>query len=487
MARRMIRARRASPYLLYLVIAFAVLTVACAVGWGWMYSKANQTELHVFGQVRIENAGGDTEGLWRTLLDTHSEDGPNLWDVIEKKTKVANEYRGEILRLSTRLTGDVFDTQHGTQLRQSVSDILKGTNDILVQTGQAVQESYAVGADTAAADVRPSHTVAAIRSLVQRIKALVSQIKQDASAIGDLQTQLKGVQDELATAKAEHARKQAQLQQNLDDEKVRLTTARDDAVQQTGQFKQMKQETDDRIVAEQTKANRDRDQLNRQISILTNQLKEMARVVEEFRRVPTETGVDGRIVNIAELGVVAYADLGKKDGVLLGMTFSVFSPNELGKTLPQPKAHCRIVKIMGDACELRIYELQGDDPVVIGDVLHNPVYDRQRRMRFMLIGKVDIDGDGVDDSEQLKALIQEFGGRVDTRLTVQTDYVVAGEEPAVPAPPPAGAAPQERADFESKRKDFIAYVEVKANAENFSIPVLSLNRFLGLVGIAGQG
>jgi len=142
---------------------------------------------------------------------------------------------------------------------------------------------------------------------------------------------------------------------------------------------------------------------------------------------------------------------------------------------------------MANACELRIYELQGDNPVVIGDVLHNPVYDRQRRMRFMLIGKVDIDGDGVDDSEQLKALIQEFGGRVDTRLTVQTDYVVAGEEPVVPVPPPAGAPPQERADFESKRKQFIAYVEVKANAENFSIPVLSLNRFLGLVGIAGQG
>ncbi len=485
MARRMIRARRASPYLLYLVIAFSVLTVACAVGWGWMYSRCNQTELNTFGQLRIENAAGDTETLWRTLLDTYRDDGANLWDVIEKKAEQSNVYRSEILRLTERLTGDPFSTQHGTQLRQSVSDVLKSTNDVLVQTGQVIRESYAAGG-SGAADVRTTSMVAAIRSLVQRIKALVMQVKQDATTAGDLQTQIKGLQDELTAAKAEHARQQAQLQQNLDDEKVRVTTARDNAVQQSDQFKQEKDRIQDRLIAERTGWTRERDKLNRQNSVLRNQVKDMSEIVAIFRKVPTETGVDGRIVNIAEQGVVAYADLGNKDGVLLGMTFSVFSPNELGKTVPQPKAHCRIVKIMDSACELRIYELQGDNPVVIGDVLHNPVYDRQRRMRFMLIGKIDIDADGVDDSEQLKALIQEFGGRVDTRLTVQTDYVVAGEEPAVPAPPPPGAAAQERADFESKRKDFIGYVEVKANAENFSIPVLSLNRFLGLVGIAGK-
>jgi len=487
MARRMIRARRASPYLLYLVIAFAVLTVACAVGWGWMYSKANQAELNVFGQVRIENAAGDTEGLWRTLMGTYSDDGANLWDIIDKKAQLADDYHHEIQRLSTQLTGDVFETEQGAQLRQSVSDVLKATNDILVQTGQAIQESYAVGADAAAADVRPSHTVAAIRSLVQRIKALVSQIKQNTSTISDLQTQLKGVQDELAVAKAEHTRKQQQLQDSHNDEKARLTTARDNAVQQAEQFKQEKDRIQDTYIADQRKHALEVDKLTRQISVLTNQLKDMSDVVAEFRKVPTETGVDGRVVNIAEQGVVAYADLGKKDGVLLGMTFSVFSPNELGKTKPQPKAHCRIVKIMDNACELRIYELQGDNPVVIGDVLHNPVYDRQRRMRFMLIGTLDVDGDGVDDAEQLKALIQEFGGGVDTRLTVQTDYVVAGEKPDVPAPPAAGAPPDERVKFETKLKEFKHYSSVRADAENFSIPVLSLNRFLGLVGIAGQG
>ncbi|MBE3132712.1 MAG: hypothetical protein IMZ55_04510 [Acidobacteria bacterium] len=489
MARRTIRARRASPYLLYLVIAFSVLTVACAIGWAWMYSLKSQVELNVFGQARIEGAP-EIEDLWRGVLDNpeYKETGDNLVDILDKKVELANTYRSEIQRLTERLAGDPFTTQRGNQLRQSVSDVLKSTNDILVQTEQAVQESYAVGGDASTADVKTTSMVAAIRSLVQRVKALVLQVKQDATAVGDLEGKITGLQEELAAAKAEHTRQTAQLQQNLDDEKTRITTARDSAVQQSEQFKEEMQRITDRLIAERGTWAKERDKLSREVLTLQNNLKEMAQEIAAFRKVPTETGVDGHIVSIAEQGqtLVAYGDLGKKDGVLLGMTFSIFSPSELGKTLPKPKAQCRIVKIMDNSCELRIYEIQRDSPVVIGDVLHNPVYDRSRRMRFVLVGKMDIDGDGLDDSEQLKALIQDFGGKTDPALTVQADFLIVGEEPTVVAPPAADASPQERVKYEEHRKAFIQYTEAKARAENFSIPVLSLNPFLGLVGIAGE-
>ena len=489
MARRTIHARRASPYLLYLVIAFSVLTVACAVGWGWMYSLKGQTELNAFGQARIQNATS-VEDLWRSVFDNpdYKDGGDNLVDILQKKVELANTYRSEIQRLTERLSGDPFTTQHGNPLRQSISDVLKSTNDILVQTQQAIQESYAVGGDATTADVKTTSMVAAVRSLVQRVKALVLQVKQDATAVGQLEGQIKGLQDELAAAKAEQARQMAQTQQNLTDEKTRLTTARDGAVQQSEQFKEEMQRITDRLIAERRAWTTERDKLTREINTLQNNLKDMAKEVAVFRRVPTETGVDGHVVSLAEQGggVVAYGDLGKKDGVLLGMTFSIFAPSELGKTVPTPKAQCRIVKIMDNASELRIYEIQRDSPVVAGDVLHNPVYDRSRRMRFVLVGKMDIDGDGVDDSEQLKALVQDFGGRIDPNLTVQADFLVVGEEPVVVAPPSADAPPQERVKYEQQRKAFIEYTEARARAENFSIPILSLNRFLGLVGLAGQ-
>jgi len=485
MARRMIRARRTSPYLLYLVIAFAILTVACAVGWGWMYSQKGEVLRRTFGEARLQSVP-DTTQLWRRALDQYKDAGNNLLDIIEAKDEQANVYRKEIQRLTERLSGDPFQSQFGEELRQSVSDVLKSTSDILVQTEQKLQASYAVGEEAAPADVKPTSMVAAIRALVQRVDALGQQVREDDAAIKNLETQVEGGRGELDAAKAEHKRQEAQLQQNLDDEKQRLTQARTSAEEMAQRLKEDKDLVQEQFIRERRKWRQEADQLKNQITMLQNDLKDLSEVVAQFRKVPTETGVDGHIVSIAEQGQVAYGNLGKDDGVLLGMTFSIFSPSELGTPTPKPKASCRIVKIMENACELRIYEIQGDSPVVTGDVLHNPVYDRQRRMRFVLVGKMDTDGDGFDDTEELKALIQEFGGRIDDQLTVQADFLVVGEEPPVPAPPGPTDGPQKQQEYQEARKQFIAFTEAKARAENFSIPILNLNRFLGLVGIAGQ-
>ncbi len=485
MARRMIRARRTSPYLLYLVIAFAVLTVASAVGWGWTYSQKSEALRRTFGAQRLTSVP-DTTQLWRRALEQYTDDGDNLLDIIENKDEQANVYRKEIQRLTERLSGDPFTNQFGEELRQSVSDVLKSTSDILVQTEQKLQASYAVGDQSAPADIQPTSMVSAIRALVQRVDALGQQVVEDDATIENLEARIEGLGGELDVAKAEQKRQIAQLQQELADEKQRITQARTSAEDMAQRMKEEKDRIQDQMLEERARNRQQVDQLKNQITTLQNDLKDLSEVVDQFRQVPTETGVDGRIVSIAEQGNVAYGNLGKDDGILLGMTFSIFSPNELGTTKPQPKAHCRIVKIMENSCELRIYEIEGDNPAVAGDVLHNPVYDRERRMRFVLVGKMDTDGDGFDDTEELKALIQEFGGRIDDELTVQADFLVVGEEPPVPAPPGPADQPQKQQEYQEARKNFIAYTEAKARAENFSIPILNLNRFLGLVGIAGQ-
>jgi len=482
----MIRAQRSSPYLLYLVIAFAILTVGGWVFGAWMYSKQQQTLRHVFGEPMLQ-ATPDITVLWNETQDKYRDDGNTLVQVIETKEARANTYRKEIQRLTERLAGDPFSNQFGEDLRQSVSDVLKATNDILILTEQELQQSLEVGGEVPRADIKPTTMVAAIRSLVQRTSALVLQIKEHKSTIDSLNAQIKGLEGELAAAKGEHKRQVGQLQNELNDEKKRLAEARQSAEDLSQRLKEDMQRLQDRLVVDRRAWDTEREAFKRELMKLQNQLKDMGQIVAKFREVPSESGVDGHIVSIGQEVGVAYADLGKGDGVLLGMPFSIFSPNELGKPVPQPKANARIIKIMDNASELRIYEMQGENPVVAGDVLHNPVYDRQRRMRFVLVGKMDIDGDGIDDTEELKALIQQFGGRIDDQLTVQADFLVVGEEPPVPAPPSQGAPPQVVNEYEQQRAKFIEYSTAKANAENFAIPILNLNRFLGLAGIAGQG
>jgi hypothetical protein len=45
----------------------------------------------------------------------------------------------------------------------------------------------------------------------------------------------------------------------------------------------------------------------------------------------------------------------------------------------------------------------------------------------------------------------------------------------------------ERQQYDDAVKRFKAYAETKAAADNFGVPMLSLNRFLGLMGLAGGG
>jgi len=485
MARRTIRARYASPYLLYLVIAFAALTVICAVGWGWMYSNKSRVETNTFGIQRLDEAAAAQTDLWQQIFDKYPAEGTTLVDIIEAKDKLANEYRSEIQRLTERIAGDPFSTQRGAELRQSVSDVVKAATDLLAQAGDTLKKSYQVGTE-AAGQVQVPTFQTAVRALIQRIDGLVAQVNQDAAAIAQLDGQIRGLQAELQTAKDEHARQVAQLQSQLEDEKKRLTAARDIAVEESNKLNASLQRVTERLIAERRQWNTERDKTQHDTQVLRSNLKDLGEELTSFRKVPTETTAAGRIVRIADQSSVAYADLGKKDGVLLGMTFSIFSPGELGKTEPKPKAQARLVKIMDDSCELRTYQLQSDNPVVVGDILHNPIYDRQRHLRFMLVGKMDIDGDGLDDTEQLKALIQEFGGRVDDKLSAQTDYLVVGEEPAVVSAPAPGAGPMEQQLYEDARKRLIEYTDAKAGAETYSIPILSMNRFLGLVGIAQQ-
>jgi len=480
----MIRARRASPYQLYLLIAFVVIAVGLGVGLAWTWSLMDQHNMNTFGLERLQRAKESGRDVWREVLDKYQGEGATLVDVIEAKEKLANEYRFEIQRLTDRLLGDPFSTQQGQQLRQSVSDVLNTTNDVLVLCSDALKKSYQV-VSAQGGEVQMTSMQLAVRSAIQRIEALVLEVRQNNQSMEDLKGQIKGLQAELAAAKEQHAVQVTQLQQNLDDERKRISAARDSAVQQSGQFNEETKRVRDQLVEERRQWKIEKEKLGREILTRDNALNDLKEKLETLGKLPTELAADGHVVKVAELGSVAYADIGKKDGVLLGMPFSVFSPVEFGREEPVSKASARVVRIMDDASELRV-TVQGNEPVVAGDVLHNPVYDRGRRLRFLLIGKIDMDGDGTDDSGSLKALIQELGGRVETELSVQTDYLIAGEQPAVAAAPGPDAGPMEQQLFNEAKAAFVAYTASMDRAKDFGIPILSLNRFLGLMGLVNR-
>jgi hypothetical protein len=493
MARRTVRTQRSSPYLIVLVVIISVLFVAAAVGWGWTWSIRNEELANTFGQARLDAASQrENANLFvETRKKYEAPDNTPLLDIIEQKDQLAKDYRSEIPRLVLELSGTSPETEQGANLRQSASNAIKEAEDVLGAASQTLQKSYeGTGAQAGAAksgEVKPKNTLEAARALTMRLEALIAQVRADAVAATNLQSKIDGLQAENTAVKEEQTRQLAQEKAKFDDEQRRLLADRESAINLSKQLDQKLKEAVDRLMGERKQWLFEREKLDKQILTLNNNLKEITTIQLKMRPVPTETGIDGRIVSVGEEGTVAYGDLGKKDSVILGMTFSIFSRSEIGKEKPQPKAEGRIVKIMEKSCEVRLYNIRSDNPVIPGDILVNPVYDRERRLRFVLIGKIDIEGSGADQSEQLKGLVQKFGGRVEEEVTPPVDYLIVGDEPQVPPQPAAGTSAIEQTQYKVAREQYITYHEAIAKAEQFGIPMLSVNRFLGLMGMVGAG
>jgi len=485
MARRTIHARRASPYLLYLMIAFIVLAVAGWVLWGWTFSARNEIQRDTLGMTRINQAADSGRDPMKELLNKYKDEGPNLADILEAKTKLADAYAVEIQRLTFSLIGEEYKGQRGDILRGSVSDAVNQTTQLLSEAKEGAEKSYA--------DVKDQPTTVQIASMKDAVTVLQRRIGELVGRVGQVEGAKAGVDTELATAKGEleavktqHEQEMAQKDANYAKEKTDLTTARDDAVKSQGQLSEQLQRLQDRMIAKDRENRTQKDALDRKVTEQVNTINELRKRIEGFIKLPTESAVDGRIISVGESGAVAYGDLGKDDGILMGMTFSIFSPSELGKDEAAPKGSARVVKILDHSCEMRVFQAAGQDPVVVNDLLHNPIYDRQRRLHFVLAGRMYVDDDTEDDTEALKAMIQKFGGKVDANVSLQTDYLVLGEEPRPLASPATDATPEERQAYEVARKAFLDFSAAKAQADDFSIPILSLNRFLGLAGMAGR-
>ncbi len=483
MARRTIQARRASPYLLYLLIAFVVLTLVFAVLFILAYNKWSTERVYVFGEARIERAAEINADLWMDLTSRYPQlQTTNLVDVVNARDELAKAYEADIHQLLEVLTADPFQNQSERELRLTASAERARTNQRLEAANNTLMTSFQVagGQGEKAGSVQ-----AALDVLSDRITDLMGNINEDAKRLVELQNQLDARLAELDVAKAQYAEDIRQQVVAHQAEKGRLEAARDSALATIQALEANIEQIKDQQLADRREKFAQEEKFRLEVNSLNNQLAEIRERLEKFREAPKEVDIDGKIVRVAEFGNVAYCDLGRQDGVLLGLTFSIFGENTIGLPGAAPKAQARVVRILGASSELRVYEQ--DRPVVAGDVLINPVYDRTRRMSFRLVGKIDIDDDGRDDTERLKGLIQQYGGRIDDSLSVKTDYLVTGEEPTVLSPPGAEAPPAQREAYERARRAFEAYIGEMAKAQNYGIPILSLNRFLGLVGIAGQG
>jgi hypothetical protein len=206
---------------------------------------------------------------------------------------------------------------------------------------------------------------------------------------------------------------------------------------------------------------------------------------------PNEASLaDGNVISIDPGNTAITFDRGRRDKVILGMRFSVYShatairPGASGE-YPAGKAIVEVVNVGETSSSARVIQETKGNPVVRGDVVANAIYDPNKVYTFLVYGNFDANGDGVPtpaEAEDVKALIQSWGAKVAAEISGEVDFLVLGQRPILPPPP--GVNDPLPVVLEYQRLDAMAnkYDELFRTANSTSIPVLNENRLYTLIG-----
>lgn len=485
MAKRVAAQRRG---LLYGMIAALFVAVILAV---FLFMQMN--ELQNLRKLLVDKEV-DSEVVQTKLRDIQqrleslgvlpSEGAMSLEQAIDKLVDRTTMYEKDINDLGFAVTGQESSSAQGAALHNKVLD---------VQGYIAKAKTKAAGTLTVAPQATklqelqattPKNLVAAIDLLDTHVRTLAKDYETKVAAIRKLEADKVAIdgqrQTELANQKTEA---DAQIK-TRDDRITKLEGEVKAALEQSDRIRKDYEDarkTHNEYITETKKQLQER--IN-EINLLNSTIKELS--VRIARAQAREFEPDGRILNLDPGAETGFINLGKGDGVFNGLTFVAFDPTELGKEKPQAKGFIRLTNVMENSSEFYIVGLtRKSDPIVEGDLITNAAFDRERPFNFAVVGRMDINGDGAEDTEWVKTHIRRVGGKVQDQVTVQTDYLVVGDDPMTWLPPSgATPSPQQQVLMDKIKKEQAAFGEATDMAQRLHIPVLNQNRFLSLIGIA---
>ena len=196
---------------------------------------------------------------------------------------------------------------------------------------------------------------------------------------------------------------------------------------------------------------------------------------------------DGIILKAVPGDDVVYISLGRDDRLVLDLVFAVYSAEGGIPKSGRSKAQIRVVSINANSADCEVVRLRPGEIISEGDLIANPVFDADRPVSFVVLGKYDLDRNGVFDTDgaaEIEALITNWGGRVLTNLTGLTDFVVVGAPPRAPRKN-ADQSPEQAMRDKKLQAGRDRFAETLKQAHLLSVPVLSERVFLSYLGYNG--
>lgn len=148
---------------------------------------------------------------------------------------------------------------------------------------------------------------------------------------------------------------------------------------------------------------------------------------------------DGSISHVSQGGLV-WIDLGSADALRPLVTFSVYDADVRDTSRTDPKGTIEVKMVMSDhQAEARITSDDPRNPILRGDKIYSPAWQRGKQLHFAFTGIIDVNGDGASDLQLVRNLVTlndslvdaylSDEGNVEGAMSVSTRYLVLGRLP----------------------------------------------------------
>jgi len=201
---------------------------------------------------------------------------------------------------------------------------------------------------------------------------------------------------------------------------------------------------------------------------------------------------DGEILLVDEYSKIVHINIGSEQHVYPGLTFGVYEQNVPIPKDGKGKGEIEVFNVAKNMSTARIIKSDPTNPILKGDVIANLVWSKDKPNIFVVSGEFDLNGNGINDPEadnKIKALIENWGGKVEDAVSVNTTFVVLGTPPTVlekPTYDQLAIDPLAMDKYEASLKRLEDYKQVLKQAQALNIPILNYDRFLYLIGYKSQ-
>ncbi|MEM7311804.1 MAG: hypothetical protein AAF497_01505 [Planctomycetota bacterium] len=319
-------------------------------------------------------------------------------------------------------------------------------------------------------------------------KQLVKVVQERNQQISDMLANESKLKNDINTLKTQMNDKLTEAESGHDKAGTDLQKQRAEFEKQLDSLKSKVAQVEKKFAESRSKLKRQNDDLSSKLATATENLTRLQdakkQTDEKLARLQVTTfeQPDGKITYVNQSSRFVYLNIGRDDALSRQATFSVYDVDENNLARSEPKGSIEVTRLLGaHTAEARILNDTVIDPIISGDLIYSPIWQKGQPVRFALAGFLDVDRDGSHDKELIQNLIALNGGIVDAqvdnegnrtgKLSIETRYVVVGKRPNATSD-------------EAKIREF---TKIRKEAESYGATEISLSRFLNDMGYQGVG